>query len=274
MNPQIVRQNLEHILGLLQCPECHQHPLIIVQESSSNISLNCQACGKTYRSHNCVLDLLAEQDSALVQKAIGRQEAKFYDVFLSRGGFRRLYSRWSFEDEANEFIDFFDLQSAEVVLDVGCGTGNYTIEFAKKVKKSAAIGLDLSLAMLELCNENARKERVSNLILFRANAENLPFKEASLANICHGCLHLLDDIVPSLRNAYHCLTPGGILFGMSLAESQKVKSRRIQTIFARISHSNLVNRAMIENLLKKVGFVDFEYKIEGFVGAFRAIKPN
>lgn len=266
--------NLEHILDLLQCPECHQHPLMIVQQGSSDISLNCQACGKICCCYNGVLDLLAERDSALVQKAMGRGRARFYDAFFARAGFRRLYSRWRFRDEVNEFIDFFDLQSEDMVLDVGCGTGNYTVEFAKKIRKNVVIGLDLSLGMLEICEKNAHKAGVANILLLRGNAENLPFKKASLPHICHGCLNLLDDIVPSLRNAYHCLAPGGILFGMSLAESETVKSKKIQKIFGRIMQSNLVNRAMLEKYLKKVGFVDFEYRIEGFVAAFRAVKPN
>jgi ubiquinone/menaquinone biosynthesis C-methylase UbiE len=73
-----------------------------------------------------------------------------------------------------------ELQSTETLVDVGCGTGNYTLQFAGKLSDGMAIGVDLSTAMLELLMRHAQTKGIGNIIAIRAPAENLPFKAGSL----------------------------------------------------------------------------------------------
>lgn len=47
------------------------------------------------------------------------------------------------------------------VLDIGCGPGKYSVEFAKRSKNVA--GVDLSPKMIEFAKENAAKEELSNV---------------------------------------------------------------------------------------------------------------
>lgn len=49
------------------------------------------------------------------------------------------------------------------VLDFGCGVGRLVIPLAKRAKE--AIGIDIAPAMLELCQKNAKKAGVSNIVL-------------------------------------------------------------------------------------------------------------
>jgi len=53
------------------------------------------------------------------------------------------------------------LNKDSVVVDMGCGTGNYAVEFAKLAKHVDCC--DISSVMLDYCRENAEKEGVTNL---------------------------------------------------------------------------------------------------------------
>jgi len=271
-----MRQNPERILDLLECPECHQGSLTTIEgEDSSVIGLGCESCGAFFLYRDGILDLLTkeEQNSVLVQKALGKREAKLYDALLALGSFRRLFSTGSFEDEVKESLSHFDLRSKDTVLDIGCGTGNYTLEFAKRASEGVAIGLDLSLPMLKLCKMSAYKQGVENILLVRANAENLPFREKSLARIYHGCLHLLEDIDPSLKSAYHCLAPGGILQGMTFFAPKAVLWRKIQEILPKMIYSRPFDPAVFQEHVKEAGFIDFQCKVRRY-GRFRAAKST
>ncbi len=54
------------------------------------------------------------------------------------------------------------LHSHSQVLDIGCGPGRYSIEFAKKSKQ--VVGIDISAKMIEYAQENAHREKVDNTV--------------------------------------------------------------------------------------------------------------
>lgn len=53
------------------------------------------------------------------------------------------------------------LDEKSEVLDIGCGVGKYTIEFAKKSKK--VTGLDISPKMIEFSKKNTLEHGISNV---------------------------------------------------------------------------------------------------------------
>ncbi|MDQ2085595.1 class I SAM-dependent methyltransferase [Herbivorax sp. ANBcel31] len=57
------------------------------------------------------------------------------------------------------------------VLDIGCGPGRYSIEFAKRAK--SVIGIDVSPKMIEFAVENAEKQRLSNISFDTLDWENV-----------------------------------------------------------------------------------------------------
>jgi len=60
------------------------------------------------------------------------------------------------------------------VLDVGCGTGNFTVKLARSVK--SVVGVDISESMLEKARKKIRELKLSNATVIRANALHLPFE--------------------------------------------------------------------------------------------------
>jgi ubiquinone/menaquinone biosynthesis C-methylase UbiE len=92
-----------------------------------------------------------------------------------------VYDRW-FETKKGSLADWFEkelmsriveLKLGEIILDVGCGTGNHLLFFGAKGMKT--IGIDLSLPMLRL----AQKKLGQPNVLCLGKAEALPFKDKS-----------------------------------------------------------------------------------------------
>ncbi len=70
-----------------------------------------------------------------------------------------------------------DENSALKVLDVACGTGDFTIEIARKVAPGSEVtGVDISEGMLAVGKEKIRKAGVS-AELYVADCEALPYED-------------------------------------------------------------------------------------------------
>lgn len=54
--------------------------------------------------------------------------------------------------------------SKDIILDIGCGTGNQLIELSKKIK--LAIGIDISEGMIKQAKENVKREGKNNIEFF------------------------------------------------------------------------------------------------------------
>lgn len=64
----------------------------------------------------------------------------------------------------------------ERVLDVGCGTGQTSLQLAERVgRRGAVTGIDVSIPMLAHATERARVERVKNVSFLRADAQTHRF---------------------------------------------------------------------------------------------------
>ena len=198
--------NMGIVLELLQCPECRQGRLAIEQPGAT---LRCEHCGECYQVQRGILDLLRKQDQPLANKAFGTIYTRWYDLSYARSTFCKL-NQGQFEDEFDEYTHPMKLQPGEILVDVGCGTGNYTLQFARALSLGIAIGIDLSMAMLESLTQHAQTLGVKNIAAIHANAENLPFKAGGLGKVFNGCLHhLFRNIRLSLEEAHRCLGPGG-----------------------------------------------------------------
>ena len=88
------------------------------------------------------------------------------------------------------------LTPGDGVLDVACGPGNFTREFAQIVGAGGlAVGIDASATML--ARAVADTTRPASVAYVRGDAEALPFRDASFdAVCCFAALHLFADPTP------------------------------------------------------------------------------
>lgn len=100
------------------------------------------------------------------------------------------------------------------VLDLCCGTGDWTIALAKELQAPGeVIGLDFSAPMLKLAQQKVTQQPVADRVwLRRGNAMHLPFKDNTFDLVTIGFgLRNLPDKAQALTEIYRVLKPGARL---------------------------------------------------------------
>jgi SAM-dependent methyltransferase len=106
-----------------------------------------------------------------------------------------------------------DLRPGETVLDLGCGGGLDTFLAAQRVGPTGAvIGVDMTPAMLERAQANARAGGCRNVRFETAEIEDLPLGNATVDVVISNCvLNHCHDKVAAFREVARVLKPGGRL---------------------------------------------------------------
>ena len=75
------------------------------------------------------------------------------------------------------------------ILDIGCGSGRFTLAFAKLGAK-LSVGVDLGDDGLKIGKSIAKKNKIKNIKFYKSNVLKLPFKKNSFDFVfCKGVLH-------------------------------------------------------------------------------------
>lgn len=127
----------------------------------------------------------------------------------------------AFADEVREVAARLALAPGDVVLDVACGHGNFTVELARRVgPQGLVVGLDISAAMLARAANRVRRARLDNVLLVRGDALALPFAGAAFAKLnCSGGLHQMPDLGRALGEFARVSAPGARFAGSGFATS-------------------------------------------------------
>ena len=104
------------------------------------------------------------------------------------------------------------------VLDVACGTGDFTIEIAQKVSKgSEVLGVDISDGMIAVGVEKLAKLGM-DVKLEVADCEALPYEDNTFDRISVGFgVRNFEHLELGLSEMYRVLTPGGKLVILELS---------------------------------------------------------
>lgn len=104
------------------------------------------------------------------------------------------------------------------VLDVACGTGDFTIEIARKIAPgSEVIGIDISDGMMAVGRKKIADVGV-NAELKVADCENLPYEDNTFHRISVGFgVRNFEHLQLGLNEMYRVLTPGGKLVILELS---------------------------------------------------------
>lgn len=111
-----------------------------------------------------------------------------------------------------------DTQEPLKVLDVACGTADFTIEIAQKVAKgSEVIGVDISEGMMAVGREKIKKAGVSAELLV-ADCEDLPYADNTFDRISVGFgVRNFEHLELGLSQMCRVLNPGGKLVILELS---------------------------------------------------------
>ena len=115
-----------------------------------------------------------------------------------------------------KLIEWSGIEPGMTVLDLGCGSGAFTIPIAQAVGETGRVyALDTQPDMLSLvARKLARPENkdIRNIELVRASAEHLPFANSSFDVVCAtAVLYEIPHRCKALREMKRVLRPGGYL---------------------------------------------------------------
>ncbi len=111
--------------------------------------------------------------------------------------------------------ELVDVKEPLKVLDVACGTGDFTIELAQKADEgSEVIGIDISEGMMAIGREKIKKAGVKAELL-AADCEALPYSDKSFDRISVG--FGFEHLELGLSEMYRVLAPGGKLVILELS---------------------------------------------------------
>jgi ubiquinone/menaquinone biosynthesis C-methylase UbiE len=158
------------------------------------------------------------------------------------------------------------LGPGDVVLDVACGPGNFTREFARAVGDDGlAIGIDASRTMLGRGVAALDESGLGNLALIRGDAAALPFRDACFDGVCcFAALHLFADPFAGLDEMRRVLGPGGRIALMTSVR-RRLTFPPLKPILERTSGMRVFESEEIVRALRDRGFVNVRQRLAGMV---------
>ncbi|MEM2912446.1 MAG: class I SAM-dependent methyltransferase [Candidatus Bathyarchaeia archaeon] len=169
----------------------------------------------------------------------------------------------------SKIIDYGRIDTNCSVLDVGCGTGRFTLGLSA-VKNLMVCGLEPSIEMLK---QAAKKDSSKHVLWVRGDGQRLPFRSETFNCIYMTMvIHHLQNKVAALREIYRTLKTGGKCVIMTVSHS-RIKEYILHD-FPGIAVMDLkrfptvpsIRRTMID-----IGFKDVHYHVvqhgEGYISA-------
>jgi SAM-dependent methyltransferase len=181
--------------------------------------------------------------------------AALYDTWRVRSLSLLTGETYTLEREFALMLDWLEVKPDQSFLDVGTSTGNYAMALAKTGARVTAI--DISKPMLEKAQTRIQTElpaeQASLISLEQANAEALPYAEASFDGVVLGAtLNEFNSTRAGLLECARVLKPGGKIFMMYLSQSDVTWGRAIQFLFE-MGQIRFPNRETVQAALREAG---------------------
>lgn len=227
--------------------------------------------GRPLALRDGILDLLADDFAPTpTQRMLDtRATAWLYDALRDRAA--RSIGMPSFAEEVEAVARRLELAPGDVVLDVACGQGNFTVELARRVgPEGLVVGLDISRAMLARAAARVRRAGLANVLLVRGDALALPFVDAAFARVdCAGGLHQMPDLDRALGELARVTAPGGRLAASTFAQAGAA-ARGWRAWAARRLALHFVPERRLADALARAGFAQVETRMAGPFFAYAA----
>lgn len=120
------------------------------------------------------------------------------------------------EFSPEQLLDMIPLKETDNILDFGAGTGYFSIPAAKRTKGNV-YALDIDADMLDIINEKALKEKLTNIVPVQGSMEALPLPDGSIDLILASLvLHEIQPLAPLLHQMKNVLKIEGYLICFEL----------------------------------------------------------
>jgi ubiquinone/menaquinone biosynthesis C-methylase UbiE len=123
------------------------------------------------------------------------------------------FSNWSVtrnEEYMQAYFEFIGFQKEDELLDVACGTGEFSVFCARRIK--GVHGVDISEGMIELARKQALDSSLTNVTFECHDVEHIPCADSSFSVVqCRSAFHHMDDYPRVFKEMLRCCRPDGRL---------------------------------------------------------------
>ncbi len=253
---------LERAAPLLRLPTSPEQPPEVLPEGAG---LRCPVTGRVYPYRDGILYLLeTAPDKTFTQHALDTPfTAWAYDRF--RETITRAFNSPDFAVEVAEAQRVLQVHAGNLLLDLACGQGNFTVEWAKRAGSDGlVIGLDYSLAMLARAVVHVNRWGLDNVLLIHGDAHHLPFAGGMLHKInCSGGFHQFPNLPQALSEVARVSAPGAILTASTFAEGNADPRARLKRWFKRAFDLHFVPLVSLGEQLIALGYTNYIWSLPG-----------
>jgi SAM-dependent methyltransferase len=206
------------------------------------------------------------------------------DLMLT-GVVPRIYERWwrpalgraakgilgpGMTDERRIARLLLGLSPGDGVLDVACGTGNFSRSFATTVgDEGLVVGIDVSETMLTRAVQDTREAGL-DVAYILGDAQELPLRPQTFdAVCCFAAFHLFADPMRALDRMRDVLTPGGRLALFTTVRGRSLPLRAGENLIAMRGGGALFERDELVAEFEARGFEEIRQRMTGitqFIG--------
>ena len=221
--------------------------------------------GKADVSHG-YLDLLGKEDptgDGFGQRLmVSRMLPQIYQRFWRPLGGRLLMGLTGPEEEHRLALEMLSISAGDRVLDVACGPGNFTRDFAAATEQGLVVGLDASETMLEVA---VRETESANVAYIRGDACDLPFRDGSFdAVCCFAALYLIEEPIKAIGEIARVLAPGGRVALLSSCHRGPLPAAATNRMVQGLSGVRIFDRDELTRALADHGLVEVDQQVSGF----------
>jgi ubiquinone/menaquinone biosynthesis C-methylase UbiE/uncharacterized protein YbaR (Trm112 family) len=252
-----------NISEIICCPKCKLGLHFKEQErafSKRRGIWKCQCCGKEYPDSEGIIEFIRDEEvfrSSRRESIMRSIYAHLYTpltnlMFLPCGGVR---------NARLEVLKNLEMGPRSIVLETGVGTGD-NIPYLKSMTGGCQIYcLDNQLIMLRKCARNSKKWK-QPVRLYRANAEELPFKDNYFDVVFHvGAINLFENKKKAIEEMIRVAKPGTRIV---IADETEKASKLFAIFIGRhepvVAPIDLVPESMLEINLQNI-WNDYGYLI-------------
>ena len=175
-------------------------------------------------------------------------------------------------EEHRMALSMLSIAPGDRVLDVACGPGNFTRDFARAASDGLVVGIDASRSMLDVA---VRDTDSANVAYLRGNACALPFRDAGFdAVCCFAALYLIEEPMRALAEIVRVLAPGGRVAILTSCNRGLLSAGTTDAIVRRLSGVRVFSRDELTRALSEDGLVEIEQQVTGLAQFVSGHKPE
>jgi SAM-dependent methyltransferase len=165
-------------------------------------------------------------------------------------------------EERRIALEMLALSPGERVLDVGCGPGNFTREFARAAGDGLVVGIDASKTMLDRA---VTEPTAPNVAYLRGDAGDLPFRDRTFdAVCCFATLYLVEEPMRALDEIARVLAPGGRMALLSSCNRGPLPATLTNAVVRSVSGVRIFGRDELTRALRERGLTSVEQRVAGW----------